>query len=451
MDPWRPIGDGEWAGHRSSSRSPVYTRNNAGEVSPAVFAPLGFSIAAAAGERAMRNALVASGLITAGELDEPIDVALGSGVFGGYAYLNLSTQRLLAARRPGGKPEDADHSYLGVGEPPPHHELGRERDRRAAWRGMRQLVRSIRQRDLPELRADQERVRAFLATLPDVATASDLELRGTVAQLMPLFEELFERHLVVSGQAGLCVGVLSNLCERRVGDPNLAVRLLAGLGDVDSAAPSPELWTLGRAVGADPHLGAAFDAGVAGLWARLRRDPAAATFVAEVEAFIDRFGSRGPNKWDTAFDTWETDPELALALVDRLRLTAADHAPDRAAARLRAERDTLEAELLGRTRGPVRPLLRRVIAVARLWSQARERTKTTVVLAIHGARLRAQELDPRTKKPVGPERELYVSAEPRNKLNFPKGNGAIGVAADRIIFTVTEVTGNIYMAKPRTR
>ena len=65
--------------------------------------------------------------------------------------------------------------------------------------------------------------------------------------------------------------------------------------------------------------------------------------------------------------------------------------------------------------------------------------------------LRAQELDPRTKKPVGPERELYVSAEPRNKLNFPKGNGAIGVAADRIIFTVTEVTGNIYMATPRTR
>ncbi|MFO7733669.1 MAG: hypothetical protein R6X21_08470, partial [Candidatus Aminicenantes bacterium] len=65
--------------------------------------------------------------------------------------------------------------------------------------------------------------------------------------------------------------------------------------------------------------------------------------------------------------------------------------------------------------------------------------------------LRAQELDPRTKKPAGPERELYVSAEPRNKLNFPMGNGVIGVAADRIIFTVTETMGNIYLARPKKR
>jgi serine/threonine protein kinase len=65
--------------------------------------------------------------------------------------------------------------------------------------------------------------------------------------------------------------------------------------------------------------------------------------------------------------------------------------------------------------------------------------------------LNAQELDPQTKKPIGPEREVYVSAESRFMLNFPKGNGAIGVAADRIIFAVTEVTGNIYLAKPKSR
>ena len=65
--------------------------------------------------------------------------------------------------------------------------------------------------------------------------------------------------------------------------------------------------------------------------------------------------------------------------------------------------------------------------------------------------LRARELDPRTKQPVGPERELYVSPESRDWLNFPKGNGAIGVAADRIIFAVTEVRGNIYLAAPKAR
>ncbi len=65
--------------------------------------------------------------------------------------------------------------------------------------------------------------------------------------------------------------------------------------------------------------------------------------------------------------------------------------------------------------------------------------------------LRARELDPRTKEPLGPDREVYVPAKARNRLNFPLGNGAIGVAADRIIFTVTETTGNIYMARPKKR
>jgi WD40 repeat protein len=58
-------------------------------------------------------------------------------------------------------------------------------------------------------------------------------------------------------------------------------------------------------------------------------------------------------------------------------------------------------------------------------------------------------LDPRTKKPVGEEREIYVSPESRFMLNFPKGYGVIGVAADRIIFSVTELSGNIFMAKPK--
>ena len=42
---------------------------------------------------------------------------------------------------------------------------------------------------------------------------------------------------------------------------------------------------------------------------------------------IERFGSRGPNEWDTAFDTWETDPALALTLIDRMRAADDDHDP----------------------------------------------------------------------------------------------------------------------------
>jgi hypothetical protein len=63
----------------------------------------------------------------------------------------------------------------------------------------------------------------------------------------------------------------------------------------------------------------------------------------------------------------------------------------------------------------------------------------------------ARELDPRTKRPVGEEREVFAATESRLNLNFPKGNGAIAVAADRIIFEATGMTGNIYVAKPKKR
>jgi serine/threonine protein kinase len=62
-----------------------------------------------------------------------------------------------------------------------------------------------------------------------------------------------------------------------------------------------------------------------------------------------------------------------------------------------------------------------------------------------------RELDARTKRPVGEERMVYGSPDSRVMLNFPMGNGAIAVAADRILFTVTECSGNIYLAAPKKR
>jgi Tol biopolymer transport system component len=62
-----------------------------------------------------------------------------------------------------------------------------------------------------------------------------------------------------------------------------------------------------------------------------------------------------------------------------------------------------------------------------------------------------QELDPRTKEPVEEAREVYFSPDSKFNLNFPIGNGWIGVAADKIIFKVTEMTGNIFLAKPKSR
>jgi serine/threonine protein kinase len=62
----------------------------------------------------------------------------------------------------------------------------------------------------------------------------------------------------------------------------------------------------------------------------------------------------------------------------------------------------------------------------------------------------AQELDRRTKEPIEEAREVYFSPDSKFHLNFPIGNGCIGVAADKIIFKVTEMTGNIFLARSKS-
>jgi pyruvate,water dikinase len=404
-DPWRPIGGGRWVGTDASEEFPLYTRANAGEVYPLVYRPLSFSIAQESGERAMRRAILATGLIRPEEFEGiPLSTAVMSGVFGGYAYLNMSISRHASARVPGGEATDAEAGSLGVADAPPHVPVAGERNVRASLAGLRYVWRMTGRTEIPELERDELEIEEYLALLPDPATASDRELLGsTTDELIDRFSSWFETHLVVSFGAGAMLSVLSQILDRRFDDPTVATRLMSGIGDVDSAAPSLAMWRLGRAINESSALTAEFDDGVSGVMARLHAavepDDAAerpvAAFLDDFDNFVAGFGSRGPNEWDTAFDTWETDPELALVLVDRMRLTDASHAPDAQRDRLARERAALETEVLATLRWPVRALTSRVLRSARFHMRSRERAKTTIVRAIHGARLRGRELDRR--------------------------------------------------------
>ena len=402
-DLWKPVGDGHWVGTDPAERFPVYTRGNAGEVYPEVFTPLSFSIAAQAGEEAMRSAILYSGLIRPEEIEgHPLSTAFGSGVFGGYAYLNLSIQRVAAGRVPGGKPTDADVSFLGVGDPPPHVVHPDDKNLKAGLAGLRFVWKTINDSGAEmgaKLAADQRTVDQFLADMPPVDDSTNDELHaGATERLIDLFAPLFETHLKVSFVAGLTVNVLTNLCEKQLDDPNVAVQLLAGLGEVDSAAPSVAIWKLGRLVAASDVLTARFDGGIDQAMLddlRAGTDDVEQAFVTAFDGFLANFGSRGPNEWDTAFDTWETDPLLPLVLIDRMRLADESHDPTAQQARLRADREQLEAEVLGKLKFPVKKIFQRTLNAARTYSQFRERSKTTVVRAIHGSRLRSMELDRR--------------------------------------------------------
>jgi pyruvate,water dikinase len=151
------------------------------------------------------------------------------------------------------------------------------------------------------------------------------------------------------------------------------------------------MWDLGRQVAVSPELMREFDAGVAGLDGRLRHgtDATVADFVQAFDDFLYRYGSRGPNEWETRSPTWETEPELALAAIDRMRLVDASRSPYVLNDQRKVEREAL-AEQLGAAVAADPAAHGQFLAAvhaATVFVPGRERTKTNCVKLIQEARV----------------------------------------------------------------
>ena len=89
-----------------STRFPVYTRANVGEVSPGVAAPLFWSmIGGPPSEKPWKEALREFGAFDEDEFRNGKDDIDIQGMLHGYVYLNLSNLRVFGARMPGASPE----------------------------------------------------------------------------------------------------------------------------------------------------------------------------------------------------------------------------------------------------------------------------------------------------------------------------------------------------------
>ncbi|MDA3038191.1 MAG: hypothetical protein O3C27_01455 [Actinomycetota bacterium] len=197
--------------------------------------------------------------------------------------------------------------------------------------------------NLPDALRHEELVNGLRAARPDLSGMTDRELVEYSLGLADAhFETLFEEHIFISFLATLPIGIITAVCNA-VGLPTAPLKLIAGLGDVESAAPSMEMWKLGRLVAASPSLTSIFDGGNDDLDARLRADGSddVKAFVAAFDEFLYHYGSRGPNEWETRSPTWETHPNLALAAIDRMRLSPESSAPSPNNAARAAEREAL--------------------------------------------------------------------------------------------------------------
>jgi phosphohistidine swiveling domain-containing protein len=378
---------------------PLYSRANVGEVFPDPISPLNATTGFLANlEPGWRAAYAACQVWDHDIYDRAVEhnpIAC----FGGYLFINMSLMRLFGVRVPGFSPEAVDFQYFGDMPGIPSYESeARPFDVSEEWsaRAGGWLVNDVLgATDLASLDAERAQVRAEIAARPDLAGLSSAELAGRITMWNPMFVRLFQTHIEVSLKAGIGLGALSQACAA-MGVPELSLTLVAGIGEVDSAAASLQMWDLGRMVAASPRLTAEFDAGLDGLWARLQAagDPEVAAFCAAFERFASDWAFRGPNEWELRCPTWGTQPEMALAALDRVRLAGAQASPaaaaERGATARQAASERLRAALAGNDE--VLGQLNAALHAAELWCRGRERQRTTVAMLVHEQRLAALEL-----------------------------------------------------------
>ncbi|HWW54087.1 MAG TPA: PEP-utilizing enzyme [Acidimicrobiales bacterium] len=377
-----------------STTYPIYTRGNIGEVFPLPVTPLSWTFAAIpCSEAGWRDAFARYGAFDADEFSEGIEIL---GCFGGYGYLNVSISRIFGVRTPGLTPEQVDYSIWGdMAGVPVYKALPTDESASHAERIQQTVGWILSAPELTELIDDRRKMAELRAARPDFTALSNEEILAHQRGLMPEFRRLFAAHLFVTYCALVPVGIIAGVCQA-LGDATLPMRLCAGLGDVDSAAPSTTLWDLGRLVAGSTELSSLFEGGVVGLLDRLRSAPggAARAFVDQFDQFLYDYGSRGPNEWETSSPSWETDPELALAAIDRMRLSPASAAPAEQHDRLAADREALGGQLVDQLAGDpdTQAQFAAALPAAKVFLPGRERSKTNVIRLVNELRIAWNEL-----------------------------------------------------------
>ena len=376
-----------------SERFPVYTRANAGEILPNPVSPLGWDLIWEEGvSKGWADGAHRQGVFTPDESnpDQPDYIAC----FGGYLYLNASMIRINGERTPGLSAEAMDAAFLGNHPDVPPY-IAQEGDQRPELTEKIEEVQAwvMSLEELPEeLAEDREKILSIRSQRPDLSTASDDELVARARSLKPLVREFFEPYQVYGTMSATGPTVLGALCGEI--DPALPGRLISGLGGIDSAPPSIDMWQLSRQVNESEDLIEAFDAGVAGLMERLTNFESGNAFLNDFLGFLAEHGARGPYEWDAASETWEVKPASALAAIDAMRHADESLSPTNRHAAAVANREAAEHEVREIFAGNDEALatLDLGMRTARVFIAGRERTKLTSMLTNHEIRLPLYEL-----------------------------------------------------------
>ncbi len=352
-----------------SERFPLYTRANAGEIMPKPCSPIGWDLVWGTGvAKGWADGCHRFGVFRPEETDP--DRPDYVGCMGGYVYLNASLIRLVGVRSPGMSAEMMDAAFLGnhPDVPPFVLQEGDEAPETEAAIGAT-MAEFMGATDFPpELAEDRAMIIDVRNGRPDLGAATDAELVARARAMTAYVRELFEPYYVYGTAAAIGPGILGELCGGI--DPSLPGRLISGLGEIDSAPPSHDMWAMSR------------------------MDPDSATFADALATFRYEHGARGPGEWDPANPSWEIDATPVLAAVNAMRAADDDLSPAARHARAVADREAAEAEARAALAGNDEAIatLELGMRVASIFVPARERTKLSEMMAVHEIRLPMYEL-----------------------------------------------------------
>ncbi len=371
-----------------TARFASYTRANAGEVLADPVSPLGWSFCWESGiVLGCRDGFVSFGVFDPDEYSDPPETF---GLFGGYFYNSLTQARLMGVRMPGASAEAIDAAYFDEHpDVPPYveedwHESPEHAAKLAETMGY--VMSGVAHTPIEE---QKEVARGDRDSRPDLSSLSDAELVARARSVQPHLVSFFEQHVWASLGASLGPGAIQAVVAE-LGRPGDAVALLTGIGDVDSAEIARHLWELSRLVRQSPVLTAAFDAGLDGLAERV----AGSELERALTEFVYVHGSRGPNEWDPAADTYETSPELTFAQLDVMRRQDDSASPLAAFERGAADRARIAAEIEAALADDSEALagFQAAMASAAVWIAARERCKGNNIRSLHEIRMAFDEL-----------------------------------------------------------
>jgi rifampicin phosphotransferase len=366
-----------------TERFPDYTRANAGEVLADPVTPLGWDFCWENGVvLGCRDGFVSFGVFDADEYGTPPE---SFGSFGGYFYNTLTQARLMGVRMPGASPEAIDQAYFDnhpdvpVYKAEPWHDSPRHAEKLGETMGFLFSTETYKPIDDQKVLAKQAR-----DSRPDLGAASIDDLLARARSLQPLIQAMFEQHVWASLGASFGPGAIQALTAE-LGRPTDAIKLVTGIGDVDSAEIARTLWTLSRLVRSDLHLTGVFDAGLDGVIAATN----GTAFGEALAQFIYEHGSRGPNEWDAGQPSYETNPRIAIAQIDALRKQNDSADPMVSFAKNQAERARIEAEVGAALadNAEAAGTFAAAMKSGALFLAARERCKGNNIRAIHEVRM----------------------------------------------------------------